>query len=340
MIGTPKIFLFASIFIFASQLYLFPEKGFSQKDFTSPNIVHLDEIDELYKSGNFIQAAQKCHILIKEHTNEAVSGPAWNSTLGLEALNRLLTMFRKEIRKSEDPQTRLWQDQLVENLEQVLGETKVAIIVARATLELGKIRLEQGSLLASEIKFKEVVENYPSASVLGSRDAIICYSCEALDYLTDNFLIGRWSYDSAKTYLEKVVSQTPDSLLSHFAKFCLAQLSDQGPAPLEEVIRRYQEVPDFWFSSPRYPNGFNSRQAANRAIELEILFYGKEVKAKINPQVSVAYTYSGKRPIFDLRQGETINILYSNSEKEGLVWFKVKNKEGRIGWVLVTDVEP
>lgn len=339
MVSTKKIFLMVSIFILTNGYGIGQESGLTKADLTSPNIVHLDELNELYKAGKFDEAVEKCHILIKEHANEAVSGPEWSSTLGMEALQRLFSMFRKEMRVSDQLENKSVQDQFINNLEQVLNETKTAILVAVVTLEMGKVRLSQGNLQQAEKKFKEVVENYPSASVSRVKDQVICFSCDALDFLTDNFLIGRWSFDSARTYLENLAGSTPDTLLTHYTRFCLAKLTDYGPVSLEEVIQKYRQVPEFWFFSPKQNNLVNSREAVNRALELEILFYHKEIKAKIRPQVSVVYTYPGKRPIFDLSQGENINILYSAKGSDGLVWFKVKRNDGKVGWIIATDVE-
>ena len=339
MFRIKNLILMTSLSILINQSGLSQQNGLTEADLTSPNIVYLDEIDELYQAGKFAEAVEKCHILIKEHPNQEVYTPEWNSTLGMEALQRLFSMFRREIRISDQLENKAVQDQFINNLEQVLNETKATILVAVATIEMGKIRLGQGNLQQAEKKFKEVVENYPSASVSRVKDQIICFSCDALDFLTDNFLIGRWNFDSAKTYLGNLAGSTPDTLLTHYARFCLAKLTDYGPVSLEEVIQKYRQVPEFWFFSPKENNLVNSREAINRALELEILFYRKEVKAKIRPQVSVVYIYPGKRPFFDLSQGESINILYSAKEKDGSVWFKVKEKEGKIGWILATDVE-
>ena len=339
MFRIKNLILVTSLSILINQNGLSQQNGLTEKDLASPNMVYLDEIDELYQAGKFDEAVEKCHILIKEHPNQEVYTPEWSSTLGMEALQRLLSMFRKEMRVSDQVENRSVQDQFINNLEQVLNETKTAILVAVATIELGKIKLGQGNLGQAEKKFKEVVENYPNASVSRVKDQIICFSCDALDFLTDNFLIGRWNFDSARTYLENLASSTPDTLLTHYARFCLARLTDYGPVSLEEVIQKYRQVPDFWFFSPKQNGLVNSAEAINRALELEILFYRKEVKAKIRPQVSVVYTYPGKRPSFDLSQGESINILYSAKERDGLVWFKVKRKDGKIGWILATDVE-
>lgn len=338
MFRVKNLVLIAGLSMVINQISIAQQNGTTEEDLTSPNMVYLDEIDEIYKAGKFAEAVEKCHILIKEHTNQEVYSLEWSSTLGMEALQRLFSMFRKEIRISDQVENRSVQDQFINNLERVLNETKVAIVVAIATLEMGIIRLGQGNLQQAEKKFREVVENFPNASISGLKD-ITCYSCDALDYLTDNFLIGRRDYDSAKTYLQNLVDNTPDTLLKYYAKFCLAKLLDYGQSSLEEVIQKYREVPEFWFFSPKHNNWLTSREALNRALELEILFYRKEIKAKIRPQVSVVYTYPGKRPIFDLSQGESINILYSAKERDGLVWFKVKGKDGKIGWILGTDVE-
>ena len=327
-----------SLSILINQSGLSQQNGLTEADLTSANMVYLDEIDEIYKAGKFEEAVEKCHILIKEHPNQEVYTLEWNSTLGMEALQRLFSMFRREIRISDQLENKAVQDQFINNIEQVLNETKAAILVAVATLEMGKIRLGQGNLQQAEKKFREIVENFPNASIPGWKD-ITCYSCDALDYLTEDFLIGGWSYDSAKTYLSQLVNNTSDTLLKHYAKFCLAQLLDYGPSSLEEVIQKYHEVKEFWFFSPKHNNWLTGREAVNRVLELEILFYRKEVKAKIRPQVSVVYTYPGKRPSFDFRQGESISILYSNKGKDGLVWFKAKGKDGKIGWILATDVE-
>ena len=335
------LILMAVLAMLVNQICIAQKNTLTDEDLTSPNMVYLDEIEELYQAGKFAEAVEKCHILIKEHANEEIYTFEWSSTLGIEALERLIAMFRREIRKSDYTKTKYFEEELIKNLEQVLNETKVSIIIALSTLEIGKVRLKQGhmwSLSEAEKKFREIVENFPNASIPGLKD-ITCYSCDALDYLTEDFLIGGWSYDSAKTYLSQLVNNTSDTLLKHYAKFCLAQLLDYGPSSLEEVIQKYHEVQEFWFFSPKHNNWLTGREAVNRVLELEILFYRKEIKAKIRPQVSVVYTYPGKRPIFDLSQGESINILYSSKNKERLVWFKVKGKEGKIGWILATDVE-
>ncbi len=339
MFRIKNLIVITALTLSANQIGISQQNALKEEDLTSPNMVYLDEIDELYQAGKFAEAVEKCHILIKEHPNREVYAPEWSSTLGMEGLQRLFSMFRKEIRISDQLENKTVQDQFINNLEQVLNETKAAILVAVATLEMGKIKLGQGNLGQAEKKFKEVVENYPNASVSRVKDQITCFSCDALDFLTDNFLIGRWNYDSARTYLENLAGSTPDTLLTHYARFCLARLTDYGPVSLEEVIQRYRQVPEFWFFSPKQNGLVNSAEAVNRALELEILFYHKDVKAKIRPQVSVVYTYPGKRPIFDLSQGENINILYSAKGSDGLVWFKVKRKDGKIGWIIATDVE-
>ena len=49
-----------SLSILINQSGLSQQNGLTEADLTSPNIVYLDEIDELYQAGKFAEAVEKC----------------------------------------------------------------------------------------------------------------------------------------------------------------------------------------------------------------------------------------------------------------------------------------